>query len=102
MTRRANMFDIIILTIFIIVFITGYIRGAGIELLIVLKVIILFIVLYYFGDFIVEKFFSSNKINTFVFNILPNIPYRNTLSALSTHILLYIVVYIFLAIFLWR
>ena len=36
-------FDLILLAIFITIFITGYIRGAGIELLRVLKVIILFL-----------------------------------------------------------
>lgn len=95
-------FDLILIAIFITIFITGYIRGAGIELLRVLKVIIPFFVLYFYGDKINDLLFSSPKIVDFVYRILPNVPYRNTLAAISSQIAVYITVYLFLAIFLWR
>ncbi|MDF2698503.1 MAG: Colicin production protein [Haloplasmataceae bacterium] len=95
-------FDLILLAIFITIFITGYIRGGGIELLRVLKVIIPFLVLYFFGDKITAFLFTNINIVDFVYKILPNIPYKNTISILSTHIAVYILVYIFLTIFLWR
>jgi Colicin V production protein len=94
--------DLMIILVFITVFITGLIRGAGIELLRVLKVVIPFIILYFFGDQITKQFLSSEKISKFVFEVLPSIPYKNTFVALSTNIVLYILVYSFLAIFLWR
>lgn len=95
-------FNLIFLTIFITIFITGYIRGAGIELLRVLKVVIPFFILYFFGDEITNRLFASEKIISFVYGLLPSIPYKNTIAALSTQILLYMLVYLFLAIFLWR
>ncbi len=95
-------FDLILVAIFTTIFITGYIRGGGIELLRVLKVVIPFFVLYFYGDNITNLLFSSNTIVNFVYTILPNIPYRNSIASLSTSIGVYIVVYFFLAIFLWR
>lgn len=95
-------FDIIIVAIFVTIFITGFIRGGGIEFLRVAKIVIPFIILYFFGDKITNLLFSSPKIVQFVYDILPNVPYRNTIASLSTKILLYIVVYLFLAILLWR
>jgi uncharacterized membrane protein required for colicin V production len=94
--------DLMILIIFVTVFITGYIRGAGIELLRVLKVVIPFIILYFFGEQITTQFLSSERMGKFVYGVLPSIPYKNTIAALSTTIVLYILVYSFLAIFLWR
>ncbi|NLC95601.1 MAG: CvpA family protein, partial [Bacilli bacterium] len=95
-------FDIIIVAIFVTIFITGFIRGGGIEFLRVAKIVIPFIILYFFGDKITNLLFSSPKIVQFVYYILTNVPYRNTIASLSTKILLYIVVYLFLAILLWR
>ncbi len=95
-------FDIIIITIFVTIFTTGYIRGGGIELLRVLKVVIPFFVLYFYGDEITHLLFSNQKIVDFVYTVLPDIPYKNTIAALSSQIVLYIFVYLFLAIFLWR
>lgn len=95
-------FDLILVAIFITIFITGYIRGGGIELLRVLKVIIPFFVLYFYGDKINELLFSSQKVVDVVYKILPNVPYRNTIAALSSQIAVYVLVYLFLAIFLWR
>lgn len=95
-------FDIILISIFITIFITGYIRGGGIELLRVLKVIIPFFVLYFYGDEITNILFSSDKTVKFVYKILPDVTYRNTIAALSTQIGVYIFVYSLLAIFLWR
>jgi len=95
-------FDLILLAIFLTIFITGYIRGGGIELLRVLKVIIPFFVLYFYGEKINELLFSSQKIVDIVYKILPNVPYRNTIAALSSQIGVYIFVYVLLTIFLWR
>lgn len=95
-------FDLIVILIFLTVFITGYIRGAGIELLRVLKVIIPFLILYYFGDFIITRILSADKISRFVYRLLRHMHFKNTIAALSTQILLYILVYTFLALFLWR
>lgn len=95
-------FDIILIAIFVTIFITGYIRGAGIELLRVLKVIIPFFVLYFYGDKINQLLFSSHNVVEFVYQILPDIPYRNTIAYFSTQIIVYVLVYVFLAIFLWR
>ncbi len=95
-------FDLILIAIFITIFITGYIRGGGIELLRVLKVVIPFFVLYFYGNDITNLLFSSQKTVDFVYKFLPNIPYRNTIAALSSQIGVYIVVYLLLAIFLWR
>lgn len=95
-------FDLIIIAIFVTIFITGFIRGGGIEFLRVAKIIIPFLVLYFYGDKITNLLFSNQRIVEFVYDILPNVPYRNTIASLSTKILLYIVVYLFLAILLWR
>lgn len=95
-------FDLILIAIFITIFITGYIRGGGIELLRVLKVVIPFFVLYFYGDAITNLLFSNQKTIDVVYAILPDIPFRNTLAALSSQIGVYIIVYLFLAIFLWR
>ncbi|QVK16824.1 CvpA family protein [Mycoplasmatota bacterium] len=95
-------FDLILIAIFITIFITGYIRGGGIELLRVLKVVIPFFVLYFYGDAITNLLFSNQKTIQFVYAILPDIAYRNTIAALSSQIGVYIIVYTFLAIFLWR
>jgi len=95
-------FDLILIAIFITIFITGYIRGGGIELLRVLKVVIPFFVLYFYGDAITHLLFSNRQTINFVYAILPNIPYRNTIAALSSQIGVYIIVYLFLAILLWR
>ena len=86
-------FDIILSAIFLTIFITGYIRGGGIELLRVLKVIIPFFVLYFYGDKINKLLFSSPKIIAFVYKILPKILYRNTIAAFSSQIIVYITVY---------
>lgn len=95
-------FDLILVAIFTTIFITGYIRGGGIELLRVLKVVIPFFVLYFYGDNITNLLFSSNATVNFVYTILPNIPYRNSIASLSTSIGVYVVVYFLLTIFLWR
>lgn len=96
------IFDIIVIVIFITVFITGFIRGAGIELLRFLKLVIPFIVLYYFGDLIIHELFKTDAINYFVYTVLPDIPFKSTISSLSTQIMLYLFVYLIMSLILWR
>lgn len=96
------VFDVLICVLFVTVFITGLIRGAGIELLRFLKLIIPFIILYYFGDLMINLLFKTNAINYFVYTVLPDIPFKSTISSLSTQALLYLIVYLLLSLILWR
>lgn len=89
LTSLTLHFDFIMIMILMAMFLIGYISGATIELIKLIKVIVPFLVVFYFGGYFARIIFKSSQFNRFIsrFDSFESMAYFNTfVMLLSTFI----------------